>query len=386
MENSTLSYDGVSIELIESQDALVRAVAALQQHTILALDLEFDQNRFTYGFNLCLIQIADGCGTCYIIDPFPIADLQPLLDLLENPAITKIIHHANNDIMLLSKMGCAIKGVLDTDIAAKLLNYERSSLATVLKDFNIEIDKSQQSSNWNKRPLTQEQLRYAAIDVIYLHRVMHLLIDGLSAQGRTAWLEEENALLEQITYAEPENPHLKLKEAFRLTYYQQFILQKLYTFRDEMAQFFNKPAAYIIGNEALVQLAADSDVNIHDWLNHTKGIHGGMKQARNEQLLANTVALARKEAIAQNISHEHPESKWRRPLRTPITEQRKEDMVAIQKSIMEKYGEFTSRLIINQSIIVAYSQAGTLYCTKTYAKKVILATAEALGLQVQEIN
>lgn len=381
MENTPLSHDGVIIKLIESDEALQRAVADLQQSNVLALDLEFDQNRFTYGFNLCLIQITDGCGTCYIIDPFPIHDLQPFFHLLEEPGITKIIHHSNNDIMLLSKLGCQIKGVLDTDVAAKLLNYERSSLATVLKeDFDIEIDKSQQSSNWNNRPLTADQLRYAAIDVIYLHRVKEHLVTELKEKGRLPWLEEEDHLLEQITFSEAENPHMKLKDAFRLNYYQQLILKKLYEFRDEMARSFNKPSAYVIGNEALVELSKDADVDVHEWLHHTKGIHGGLKKPRSEKLFEDAIAQAKQEAKAQNISHDYPENRWQRPLRTPETEQRKEALTQVQTRVMEKYGEFTSRLIINQSLIMDYSQTGQLHCNKKYATEIITATAKELGI------
>ncbi|MBF9255316.1 HRDC domain-containing protein [Pontibacter sp. 172403-2] len=381
MENTPLSHDGVIIKLVASDEALQNAVEALQQHNVLALDLEFDQNRFTYGFNLCLIQITDGCGTCYVIDPFTIHDLQPFFHLLENPSITKIIHHSNNDIMLLSKLGCQIKGVLDTDVAAKLLNYERSSLATVLKeDFDIEIDKSQQSSNWNKRPLTAEQLRYAAIDVIYLHRIKDHLLAGLQEKGRLSWLEEENHLLEQITYAEAENPHMKLKEAFRLNLYQQFILKKLYEFRDKMARSFNKPAAYVIGNEALVELAKNTDIDLHEWLHHTKGIHGGLKKTGSEKQLKDAIAEAKREAAVQDISHDYPENRWQRPLRTSETEQRKEALTHVQKRIMEKYGEFTSRLIINQNLIMEYSQTGRLRCSKKYAADIVSETAEELGI------
>ncbi len=374
-------HDGMAIKLIESDKALLRTVEVLQQNKVLALDLEFDQNRFTYGFNLCLIQIADESGTCYIIDPFTLTTLAPLYTVLENPAITKIIHHSNNDIMLLNKMGCNIKGVLDTDVAAKLLNYERSSLATVLKEeFEKEIDKSQQSSNWNKRPLTEEQLRYAAIDVIYLHQVMQRLVSQLAEKGRLSWLEEEDHLLEQISYSEPENPHLKLRNAFRLTTYQQFILKKLFAFRDEMAQAFNKPSSYVIGNEALVELASTPDVAVHEWLHHTKGIHGGLKKPRNEKLLKETLEQAQHEAQELNIPHDFADNRWQRPLRTPETEQRKEALTQVQKAIIEKYGEFTSRLIINQSLITEYSQTGQLRCTKQYATDIVMNTAQELGI------
>ncbi|WP_242929547.1 ribonuclease D [Pontibacter vulgaris] len=389
MENLLLTQDGVAIRLIDSDEKLLKAAEQLKKSKELGLDLEFDQNRFTYGFNLCLVQLADENNNCYIIDPFLIKDLQPLFNLIEDPAITKIIHHSNNDILLLDKMGCSIKGVMDTDVAAKILNYEKSSLATVLKEeFNTEIDKSQQSSNWNKRPLTEDQLVYAAIDVIYLHRVKDKLVKEITALGRENWLEEENQLLEKLRYTEPENPHLKLRNAFRLNYFQQFILKELYQLRDTLARQFDKPSPYIIPNDALVELATEYNTNIHEWLNHTKGIHGGLKRPKNEQLLKDTIANAIQAAKAQHISNDYPISQYQRPIRTAETERRKEELTIIQKQLIEEYGEFATRLIMNQNLIVDYSQTGKLKCYKKYGYNIITAKAKALGinLAVQTIN
>ncbi|GAB3826385.1 ribonuclease D [Pontibacter rugosus] len=381
--NATLEHDGVTIKLVEGDDALQQVVAGLSQSQELALDLEFDQNRFTYGFNLCLIQITDGRGTCYVIDPFTMATLQPLFQLLENEGITKIIHHANNDILLLDKLGCNIRGVMDTDVAAKILNYERSSLATVMKEeFNIEVDKSQQSSNWNKRPLTNEQLRYAAIDVIYLHRVKAKLVTRIEELDRSHWLKEENKLLEALRYSEPENPHLKLRNAFRLTLYQQYILKEVFAFRDEMGQQFNKPAPYVISNEAILELALTPDTDVHEWLNHTKGIHGGLKRAQNEQKLRDTLAEAIASAKEKQISHDYPSNRFQRPIRTPEAEQRKEDLVKVQQRIVEQYGEFASRLIMTTSTINEYAYNNQLRCTKQYASDILAATAQALSISL----
>jgi ribonuclease D len=383
MENLPLVEDGVAIVLVESETALHEVVGKLEQCTELAVDLEFDQNRYTYGFNLCLVQIADGKDTCYIIDPFYIDDLTPLFKLFSNPGITKIIHHSNNDILLLDKMGCHVKGIVDTDVAAKILNYERSSLATVLKEeFSKEIDKSQQSSNWNKRPLTEQQLRYAAIDVIYLHKIKERLLLEIERQGRMHWLEEEDSLLEQLKYTESENPHLRLKHSFRLNYYQQYLLKGLYAFREDLARQFNKPAHFVIPNEALVELANNPNTDLHEWLNHTRGIHGNLKKPKNERLLREALQNAKEAAKANHISHDYPEHRFHRPLRTPETERRKEHLSEVQKAVMERYGEYASKLIINQSLITDYSQNGKLRCTKQYATEIVLAVAQELGIEL----
>ncbi|WP_114782172.1 ribonuclease D [Botryobacter ruber] len=381
MRKPPLTYDGVAIWLVETDEELKEALEELWSSSVLALDLEFDQNRFTYGFNLCLIQITDGKGKCFIIDPFMVKDLKPLFQLLEAPDITKIIHHANNDILLLNKLGCKIKGVMDTDVAAKILNFERSSLATVLKtEFDKEIDKSQQSSNWNKRPLTEDQIIYAAIDIIYLHRVKDRLVEQVKELERLDWLEEENFLLEQLTYAEPVNPHLKLRNAYKLNIYQQFILKELFAFREKMGKKLNKPAPYVISNEALVELANNPNTDVREWINHSRGIHTALKKPFNEKELVITMANAKKEAKEQHISHEYVANKFFRPIKTPETEARKEALTQVQKKIVEKYGEFATRLIITQGLITEYSQTGKLRCVKQYATEVLLQTAAELNI------
>lgn len=383
MEFTTLSNKKITIELVSTPEALQQAVADLKSHQELALDLEFDQNRYTYGFNLCLIQVTAGNSVCYIIDPFELQDLQPFFNILEDEKITKIIHHSNNDILLLDKLGCRIRNVMDTDVAAKILNYERSSLATVLKEeFEIEIDKSQQSSNWNKRPLTEEQLQYAAIDVVYLHQVKAKLINEIKELGRMHWLEEENNLLENLRYTEAENPHLRLRNASRLTYHSQFILKALYQFREKLGQAINKPAPFIIPNDALVELATEPNVDIHEWLNHTKGIHGRLKSPVYEKKLVTVLDNALKDAIANNISYDYPVNPFRRPFRTATTEKRKEELTLVQAEIVKNYGEFAGRLVINQSLINEYSYTGQLRCTKKYATQIVMETAENLNIDL----
>ncbi len=385
MEFKTLPNNTITIKLVDSNQALQEAITDLSQSTELALDLEFDQNRYTYGFNLCLIQITAGNGLCYIIDPFELESLQPFFDLMENKSVTKIIHHSNNDILLLDKLGCRIRNVLDTDVAAKILNYERSSLATVLKEeFDIEIDKSQQSSNWNKRPLTEQQLQYAAIDVVYLHQVKDKLVTELTNLGRLHWLEEENQLLENLRYTETENPHLRLRNASRLTYYEQFILKSLFIFRENIGKTLNKPAPYIIPNDALVELATNPDVDLHEWLNHTRGIHGRLKSPSYERRLSEAVYMAKQAAKEQSISHEYAGSNYKRPFRTAETEKRKDELTQVQAAIVHKYGEFAGRLIINQSLINEYSYTGKLRCTKVYATRIVLETADALEIKLPE--
>src|SRR3712207_3365626 len=91
--------NGYEVNYIADDADFQEAITKLEKAPTLAFDLEFDDNRYTYGLTLCLIQVAD-LETCYLIDPFGITSLKPLWKIIENPAVVKIFHSASNDILL----------------------------------------------------------------------------------------------------------------------------------------------------------------------------------------------------------------------------------------------------------------------------------------------
>ena len=382
MKEPAFVLEGKPVHVVDSAETLQAAVDHLAQEPELALDLEFDQHHYTYGFNLCLIQISDG-HHCFLIDPLPIADLQPLWDVLENPAIVKIFHHANNDLMLLSMLGCQVRNLVDTSIAAKILNYAKAALGTLLEEeLQLKLDKSQQMSNWNHRPLTKRQLEYAAQDVLYLHELKKAMVAKIEDLDRMHWLDEEDQLLENITFTTPEDPHLKIKFPQRLTLFQQFILKPIYDFRDELAQKWNFPAGQVINTNALMQLLNQPEGSINDWLYHTKGIHGRLQQDRFEQQLQRILNGAVEEAKKQKIPNRLPPNTFPPRLKTPETEARKDLLCTVQKALIDRYGAYTTPMLLDQSTITHYSQTSEVVIPKKYARDIVLATAQELGVEL----
>ncbi|GGK84019.1 ribonuclease D [Rufibacter glacialis] len=380
MKEPAFTLEGKPVHVVQTDEALQEAVAHLSQRPELALDLEFDQHHYTYGFTLCLIQISDG-HTCFIIDPFPLSDLQGLWDVLENPAILKIFHHANNDLMLLSMLGCQVRHLVDTAVAAKILNYAKAALGTLLEEeLGLRLDKSQQMSNWNQRPLSKRQLEYAAQDVLYLHELKNAMVSKIQEMGRLAWLQEEDQLLESITYAEQEDPHLKIKFPQRLTLLQQFILKPIYDFRDQLAQKWNLPAGQVINTNALMQLLSNPEQPINEWLYHTKGIHGRVQQERFEQQLQRIMNGALEEAKKRRVPNRMPPNQYPPRLKTPETEARRELLCTVQRGLIERYGAYATPMLLDQSIITHYSQTGQLVISKNYAREVVQAMAQELQI------
>jgi ribonuclease D len=367
--------------LIANTNDFLKAIRYLKTIREMAVDLEFDNNRYTYGLNLCLVQIADQ-EQCFIIDPFGIPDLRPLWDLLEDPQITKLFHCANSDILLLKTLYCYPRNILDTEVAVKILNYNRTSLAYALSvNLGIELDKTLQVSNWNTRPLTREQLEYAAADVIYLHALKERLLVEVAKVGRIHWLEEECRFLELIENRENLDPHLRLRETNRLTYHQQYVLKALFAFRDDLARRFNKPSAFIIPNDVLVTLAVKPVNSLDEWRDQ-KGLFRQLKEGTYFQQFRHLVQEARRQADEQNIPHRLPPP-YRRPvsnLSEAEVERRKQIGSTLRKALLERYGENAASLVLGQTVVNDFYQGANLLVRRVYAMEIILGLAEELKI------
>ena len=124
---------------------------------------------------LCLVQLSSGDGNCHLVQ-FPDRHYESahnLKRLLADPKVTKLFHFARFDVMILSHyIGIVSTPIYCTKIASKLIRTftERHSLKDLCKDLlKIEISKQEQTSDWGAKELSQDQLRYAATDVLHLH-------------------------------------------------------------------------------------------------------------------------------------------------------------------------------------------------------------------------
>jgi ribonuclease D len=148
----------------------------------------------TMGLNpgrdrLCLVQLSAGDGVCHLVQIAPGQTEAPLLTaLLTDPGVLKIFHFARFDLGILKHaLGVGVTPVYCTKIASRLARTfsDRHGLKDLAKDLlNIELSKQQQSSDWGAADLSTEQLRYAAADVLHLHRLKERLDEMLAREGR----------------------------------------------------------------------------------------------------------------------------------------------------------------------------------------------------------
>jgi ribonuclease D len=149
----------------------------------------------TMGLNpwrdrLCVVQLSAGDGTAHVVQlPQGEYDAPNLKALLTDPAVTKIFHFGRFDIAVMKQyLGVVTAPVYCTKIASKLVRTftDRHGLKDLCKELlNIELSKQQQSSDWGADALTDEQLKYAASDVLYLHQLKQRLDVMLAREGRT---------------------------------------------------------------------------------------------------------------------------------------------------------------------------------------------------------
>ena len=255
----------MNIQYIDKAEQLPALCQQIAQEPWIALDTEFLREK-TYFPKFCLLQIA-APGWVACIDPLTIDDLQPLLDVIYQPSIIKVLHSCRQDLEIFYQLTGKIPGPLfDTQIAAPLLGFqENPGYAMLVSSFlNINLNKAHTRTDWSLRPLTVDQIQYAADDVIYLCKIYELMLQQLSQLGRNQWLESDFAMLNnpELYQVSPENVWLKIRGKNKLTGKQLSIMQTLSEWRERNAQLENKPRSWLLSDDLMLELAKLQPVTV----------------------------------------------------------------------------------------------------------------------------
>ena len=140
---------------------------------------------------LCLVQLSAGDGVCHLVQIARGQTEAPnLAALMTNPAVLKLFHFGRFDIaVFLERLGVMTTPVYCTKIASKLVRTmtDRHGLKDLCKELiGVDISKQQQTSDWGAEDLNADQQRYAASDVLYLHRLKEALDALLAREDRAA--------------------------------------------------------------------------------------------------------------------------------------------------------------------------------------------------------
>jgi ribonuclease D len=139
---------------------------------------------------LCLVQLSAGDGVCHLVQIAPGQSEAPrLAALLTDPQVMKLFHFARFDLGILKHdLGLNVAPVYCTKIASRLARTftDRHGLKDLARDLlGVELSKQQQSSDWGAADLSTEQLKYAASDVLHLHKLRERLDEMLAREDRT---------------------------------------------------------------------------------------------------------------------------------------------------------------------------------------------------------
>jgi ribonuclease D len=139
---------------------------------------------------LCAAQLSDGNGICHVVQFSHEKNYHApnLVRLLTDPSVLKIFHFARFDVALLSHtFGIEMKSIYCTKIASKIARTytDRHGLKDLCKELlSVDISKEAQTSDWGAATFTAEQLRYAATDVLHLHKIKGILEAMLKREGK----------------------------------------------------------------------------------------------------------------------------------------------------------------------------------------------------------
>lgn len=243
---------------IDHPETLAERLSAWAGQPLVALDTEFIRER-TYYPQLALVQLAVP-GEVLLVDPLVEGMDAALRPLLTDPAVTKLMHSASEDLQALQR-GCrALPAPLfDTQVAAALcglgagLGYQK----LVEQVTGVQLAKGETRSDWLRRPLSEAQKEYAADDVRHLQAVHAFLDRELAARGRHDWLRQdaERALRGAADESDDPFPHLALRSAQTLDREGQARLARLLRWREGQARRSDKPKSWVLDNELSVALA-----------------------------------------------------------------------------------------------------------------------------------
>jgi len=317
----------------------------------LALDTEFIREK-TYYPNLCLVQIASERGIV-CIDTIAIDDLSSLRELLYLPSITKVFHSASQDLEIFVNLyGAVPTPMFDTQIAASLLGYgDQVSYAQLVNEIcGVELDKSLSRTNWERRPLSDKETRYAVDDVKYLAEVYLYLKDKLNEQKRSQWAEFEcrNFSTLEKYKIEPSRLWKTVKGAGKLEQHQLIVFKQLVQWREHQAIAENKPRRWILSDKVLRSLAINQpgDLDSLQQLEDINSNHIGYASHLLEEI-----------SLAQNI----PEAEWPKAnLICPLNNEQRKLVKKAQSFIRERAEE----LNISPSLLATRSVIEKLICGK----------------------
>ncbi|MDA0270453.1 MAG: HRDC domain-containing protein [Chloroflexi bacterium] len=277
--------------LISDPDEVASIAGEIARAGSFSLDLEF-MTEGRYLAELSLVQVGWGDPSMpkvAAIDPLSV-DARPVVTLVGDPSVTTVIHSAQADLALI---GAAFhvrgRNVVDTQIGAAFLGLgdQIGYGALIEHTSGIRLDKGAQFTEWSRRPLSDEQIRYALDDVRYLPEAWRQLQGDLRTRGRLDWVMEECDRLAE-TWAErvpPEEMYRRVRGWNALRPRSQGALRALAAWREEESLRANRPPSWLVNDRTMLEIARRPPDSV-DELRAVRGLGEGTAQRYGEAIIA----------------------------------------------------------------------------------------------------
>ncbi|MET7327866.1 ribonuclease D [Nonomuraea sp. NPDC005650] len=213
---------------------------------------------YRYGNRAYLVQLRRaGAGTA-LIDPIGCPDLSALDAAVADAEI--VLHAASQDLPCLLEVGFRPREMFDTELAGRLLGYERVGLGTMVETvLGLRLEKGHSAADWSTRPLPEDWLRYAALDVEVLVELRDVLHHELADSGKLEWAREEFAAVLNTPPPVPRSdPWRRTSGIHKVRNVRALaIVRELWTMRDTIARESDLAPGRVLPDAAIVTAALE---------------------------------------------------------------------------------------------------------------------------------
>jgi ribonuclease D len=211
---------------------------------------------YRYGQRAYLVQLRRrGAGTT-IIDPIACPDLSRLRTAIADAEW--VLHAAGQDLPCLAEIGLAPRRLFDTELAGRLLGYQRVGLGTIVEEvLGYRLEKGHSAVDWSTRPLPEPWLHYAALDVEVLIELRDALEAELRATGKLDWAHQEFAAIAAAPTPPPRRePWRRTSGIHRVRRPRQLaVVRELWLARDRVAQRRDLSPGRVLADAAIIEAA-----------------------------------------------------------------------------------------------------------------------------------
>jgi ribonuclease D len=341
--------DGVP-QLAVSRSEIARAAEFLESgRGPFAVDAE-RASGFRYSNRAYLLQVRRAGAGTVLIDPVnhghdPIETLAPVAEVLGSDEW--VLHAADQDLPCLAEIGIRPPKLYDTELAGRLAGYDRVNLAAMVQRLlGLQLMKGHGAADWSKRPLPNEWLNYAALDVEVLLELRDAIAGVLQEQGKTDWAAQEFEYVRTFEAMPTRRDRWRRTSGIHKVRNPRALaaVRELWQTRDHIARRRDIAPGRILPDAAIVN-AATVDPDTVEKLTELP-IFGGNRQRRSAQVWLDALTRARtaEPPDAQEPSNgPPPASRWSR--RKPEAAERLEAARAGLTALSERVSVPTENLV-----------------------------------------